>query len=424
MPVLLNTEGNLPALVRPRNGIYGARLYKSYNGTTTLERLDDAVGLSATASVGYTAGVSDFDNIAPWSEMKRCNIRGGSVAAWEGDSDFAIDGTNGDTMVCIPKFWYKIDYQDFWTDFYISATEQDGFHVSPAHDRPWGEADYVYVGAYRSYYTTGVYSSRSGVTAYATARSSHRSLLKHTTVAKENGYFLMDYQTAFCLRMLYLIEYADTGAQRKIGLGVSTSTATVVVSGGTNNVAGHTGAMDPTTFTTATAQVKYRYVEDLWGNALYSEILDGVNYLKATIAATTAIPYICVDPRKYADSFTSDYLSAGVTTIASSTTPATGYYIQELGSSPAYDWFLYPVKAAGSAAMYWSAVYGGSFYNATTDMTSVPYAPVIGGGISTQGGVANIFCDGHYGGVNYNALTYGQVGGPMRLAFIEDLPTL
>ena len=77
--------------------------------STVCERLGDAVGLTANAHEGSTQSVrNDFDNIYSWSGIKTCNIDAdGNVLAYLGEPSFARDGTNGDVVVEIPKFYYK-----------------------------------------------------------------------------------------------------------------------------------------------------------------------------------------------------------------------------------------------------------------------------------------------------------------------------
>ena len=52
-------------------------------------RTDNAVGMTATASVGATAGHSDFHNAMPWKGMVRETL------------------STNDVMVKIPKFYYR-----------------------------------------------------------------------------------------------------------------------------------------------------------------------------------------------------------------------------------------------------------------------------------------------------------------------------
>lgn len=94
-------------VVRKRVKEYGVR----WNGTasTLCDRLGNAVGLVANAHHGTADYVqNDFDSIYPWSDIKTCNIDAdGNVLAYLEEPSFARDGTNGDVMVEIPKFYYK-----------------------------------------------------------------------------------------------------------------------------------------------------------------------------------------------------------------------------------------------------------------------------------------------------------------------------
>ena len=52
---------------------------------------------------------SDFNNIYPWSDMRRCNLSdNGTVNAYHGDPLYAEDGSNGQVMVEIPKAWWMM----------------------------------------------------------------------------------------------------------------------------------------------------------------------------------------------------------------------------------------------------------------------------------------------------------------------------
>ncbi|MGI6533892.1 MAG: hypothetical protein ACOX23_04670 [Peptococcia bacterium] len=70
----------------------------------TMTRLGDAEGKTAGA---------DFNDFAPWSGMKLCNVADdGTITAYIGDGGFKRDGSNGQVMVKIPKFYYKHTYDD------------------------------------------------------------------------------------------------------------------------------------------------------------------------------------------------------------------------------------------------------------------------------------------------------------------------
>ena len=75
--------------------------------STQFTRLDDAVGFAdPVAAVGTGAGSSPFDNIMPWSGMKEYNVVNGEIAYQKG-VDPSFSRTKYDTVVRIPKFWYK-----------------------------------------------------------------------------------------------------------------------------------------------------------------------------------------------------------------------------------------------------------------------------------------------------------------------------
>jgi hypothetical protein len=84
-----------------------------------------------------------------WGGMRRCNMSdAGVVTAYYGDGGFKVDGSNGQVMVEIPKFWYRV--LDIGTDryFWISAEAAPGFKVHPMFICDGVESNYAYVGAF------------------------------------------------------------------------------------------------------------------------------------------------------------------------------------------------------------------------------------------------------------------------------------
>ena len=73
-----------------------------------LERTDDSATFTATATNGSTAGHSDFDDKPIYKDLKICNVVNREVVAYEGEAGFKRDGSNGDVMLEIPKFYYKV----------------------------------------------------------------------------------------------------------------------------------------------------------------------------------------------------------------------------------------------------------------------------------------------------------------------------
>ena len=79
---------------------------------------DDIYGLEFDFDGNYAVGkrlcgakglyAEDFNNISPWKDMKRCNLADdGTVNAYYGDNNYIEDGSNGQVMVEIPKFYYR-----------------------------------------------------------------------------------------------------------------------------------------------------------------------------------------------------------------------------------------------------------------------------------------------------------------------------
>ena len=115
-------------------------------------RCFDAVGLSATIGIGATDGSSDFDSIYPWSEIKRCNIsknaNGAEIVTFEGETDFALDGTNGDVFVRIPKFYYERYRENGYEYRVISA---QGTNVHPVFIEDGKVLDEIFISAFEGF---------------------------------------------------------------------------------------------------------------------------------------------------------------------------------------------------------------------------------------------------------------------------------
>lgn len=135
-----------------------------------LTRMANSVGLEAYAGVGDANVRNDFDNIYPWSEMRKCVLSSdGKVVAYEGEVGYAEDGAAGQVMVEIPKFYLKhyvddINGKEYW---YISAAAVDSDYRLPQAfiAKDGSEIDKIYIAAYMcsdAIDTTGKADSRAG----------------------------------------------------------------------------------------------------------------------------------------------------------------------------------------------------------------------------------------------------------------------
>lgn len=268
---------------RKKDAIYGAE----WAGTSdpSWVRTDAAVGFADPNP--YYSGMSTtpsspFDNIMPWSGMRR-----------------VTDASAGE-LVEIPKFYYKWTRDGVKMKLQISMTAFDGSHVSPAHaDRGdgVGERDYVYVGRYHC--STNDYKSTSGVRPKANiTRATARTAIHNLG----SNVWQNDFALFWTIRMLYLVEFANWNSQAMIGYGCGNNSSTEN-SGASDTMPYHTGTMK-TSRTTYGVGTQYRYIEDLWGNVF--DFIDGIFNSNNDV-------YCFVNPADFADS------ASGGTKIASLT---------------------------------------------------------------------------------------------------------
>lgn len=138
---------NIPDSIGKR---YGVRWQQS-NPLDLGERCFDAAGLRARFGIGKVEGKSDFDQIYPWSEIKRCNIKRlgeETIITFDDDPSFSVDGSNGDVFVKIPKFYVEKYVEDGY-EYRVICGKGDKPH--PAFIENGKELDAVYVSAFEGY---------------------------------------------------------------------------------------------------------------------------------------------------------------------------------------------------------------------------------------------------------------------------------
>ena len=138
-----------------KNLQYGLK-YSTKSGVATCERLGAAKGMSFDYKIAdeWNFGTgNDFDTAYPWCEMKLCNVKvnadGTEKITLEGDKNFKTDGSNGNVMVRIPKFYTMRVVQNGNEYIWISGSQHKGYSIEPVFVNSDGSiADYVYVSAY------------------------------------------------------------------------------------------------------------------------------------------------------------------------------------------------------------------------------------------------------------------------------------
>lgn len=119
----------------------------------TLKRVGDAVGLVANAGIGSEIVRNDFDNIYPWCAMRKCTLADdGTVTSYFGDANYVEDGSIGQVMVEIPKYYYAhyIDEPGAHEYWYISKEKINSKYrlPQPFIAKDGTELDKIYIGAY------------------------------------------------------------------------------------------------------------------------------------------------------------------------------------------------------------------------------------------------------------------------------------
>lgn len=207
-----------PESVKIFNGKYGLR-WMLTNPDDLGKRVFAAEKLEARIGVGQIDGYSDFDNIYPWSEMKRCNIKqnanGASIVTFEGETDFTLDGSNGDVFVRIPKFGIEHYIRDGYEYIVISA---NGSETHPAFIENGREIDEIFIGAFEGYSDGVKLHSYGGV--IPSSNIAGNDLL---ALAVENGnnYSLYDMRCVSALWCLMTVEFGCRNTNQIFGYGFS-----------------------------------------------------------------------------------------------------------------------------------------------------------------------------------------------------------
>ena len=184
------------------------------------ERCFGAVGLNAEIGIGATNGHSDFDSIYPWCDMKRCNIinneNGSNIVTYEGENGFALDGTNGDVFVRIPKFNVK-KYTDAGYEYVVIGDPSAPVHEAFIEN---GKVlDEIFVSAFEGKVdSTGKMKSVAGV-----IPSSNMVAKDYLDAAKANGvnYSLYDNRCVDALWCLMSVEYGCRNSNAIVGYGLA-----------------------------------------------------------------------------------------------------------------------------------------------------------------------------------------------------------
>ena len=302
------------------------------NPSPSLLRLGGAAGLTATAGIGTVAGYSDFDKMPIYEGIRRCNLRqsNGSIAAWEGEPEFAFAPPLGiDVMTRIPKFYYRVEVEGTRYRYWVSPVPADGFLLHPAFARPGGNLEEFYIGSYEAMRTVGTGAVLRSISGVAPLVNHSRTNSRIDVRLKGAGWQIQDFAARVAVTTLMIVEFANLNTQSVIAPG-NTSSTTSLHTGRTNNIVGtgrEAGTANQVSFV-------WRGIESWWGNVW--EWVDGVNRNGAAL-------WVSTNPAHFADGTSTNHTQLDFAI------PSTSGFLTRLGFDANNSWAAFPNVATGGS---------------------------------------------------------------------------
>lgn len=370
---------NIPTKNRDAvNKIYVDTLFGVSKITTETYQGSYGLNWNETAGTYARTGAAGYKSVQ--ARMRRCVLNAdGSVNYYLHPTDSTkkvdgsaakLDGTDGNVMVEIPKFYYKYNYNTasgVVHEHSISLTPDSGYVVHPAFVREGVEVEYRYRAAYDGYRSGGKLWSISGV-----YPSTNVTITQFRTDARANGagWEQLDWLLHEAITLLCIIEYGTMNIQAALGQGRTALSGGTWANGSYYGISGLSNSLGNgsgnVTYTGDADDVaadgsfmSYRGIENLYGNVW--KFADG-------ILASENVPYINQYPSTYNSTVLGvNDVSTGVTMTASDG------YARLLGNS--------------NKGFFPTSLTGGSSTVGTTDYF---YANDVGElGIALVGGNAN-----------------------------------
>lgn len=293
-----------------------------------------------------TTLTGDPDTHPVYMGINRCNVSdNGTINAYYGDASYVEDGSNGQVMVKIPKFYYKVTPDEnggldgvnirkcTWE---ISETPDDGFTLHPAfYDVNGNEIDYFLYGAFdgvgqrdstygTSYNTSTDKLSSVAGSSYLPTNSLTRAVARTMATNRGTGWYSVGVKQTMAVLMLFAVEYGFN-SQIAVGQGVVSASAATYAGQTTGNIT--SGTQD-----NKTTPVNWRGIENLWGNIF--DWIDGLNVNERT-------PYFC-NTYTFVDDTSTGYTQISFSLPSSNYTTAFGY-------DSTNDWVLLPSESSSTA---------------------------------------------------------------------------
>lgn len=215
--IVLTDETTIDAGVVEPQAEYGI-CYDTNTKNPKLTRVGAAVGL--VAGIGSdTDGnvVNDFDSIYPWCDIKRCTLAAnGTVTSYKGDANYIEDGSIGDVMVEIPKFYIKrvVEKSTGFVYRYICKEKLNGYHTPQAFlDANGNEIDKIYIAAYSVIDEQDEKLCSCAGALYDYIRYMKFSELLEELNTKGSNWFSLDVAAMEVLQTLFMVEFATLNSR-------------------------------------------------------------------------------------------------------------------------------------------------------------------------------------------------------------------
>ena len=279
-----------------------------------------------------------------YAGMGRCNVADdGTINAYYGDAEYTEDGSNGQVMVKVPKFYYKftpitlngVKIRVGWWD--ISDIPSVGYKLHPAFLAADGVTELPYFlygafegvgqdsnGTYSSSYNTTTYKLGSvGGNTYKPIKNLTRATARTMATNRGTGWYQVGVKQTMAIQMLFGVEYGFN-SQLSVGWGISEASDLQ----STGQTVGNTTSGTRDNKVTA---VNYRGIENLWGN-IWGWI-DGMNVNDRT-------PYVC-NTFSFVDDTTTGFTQIGFNLPSTNFTTAFGYDSNN-------DWVVLPSETSST----------------------------------------------------------------------------
>jgi hypothetical protein len=195
------------------------------NTSPTLVQTDQ-YGNAITMTAAMWAGHKLFGAI------RRVNLAdNGTVNYVYGDANFKYDGTAGQVMVQIPKFYYRNDSLANKYRYTISPSPRAGYKIHPAFVVDGVEKNYIYVSAFEGAFEAGSPYKLQSIAGVAPSVSQDLPTFRTRAQARGTGWELIDWNTVSAIQLLFIIRNCTLNSQ-SVYQGITDATNTGAVNTG------------------------------------------------------------------------------------------------------------------------------------------------------------------------------------------------